>query len=348
MKKLPPIYLLSDKFKGSVTIQGRTKYSTKRNGGLVIVHGNLQFTYNASFAKYSVLVKCLRRSSLTIKELDTLINKNFQQTERDNAWFFVRTLIINNIITPYDNYISLTYHKSSSFGHFNQPSNDDIHLLQINHEKNDFNSKSEIYEDIEKVCNINKEAEYLQKLLNKRISTRVFNNTAIKREELNYILWASSGKITDSPYSKSSMHRTIPSAGALHSIKVYIACLNVMDVQAGVYEYDQSANELLPQNIKLPEKIETLFVTKHISYNQASCIIFLASFPQFMLGKYGDRGYRYSLLEAGHAAQNISLASIACDIGSVVVGGFDDDSVNSWLGLNLKAEHSLYSIVLGR
>ena len=44
-------------------------------------------------------------------------------------------------------------------------------------------------------------------------------------------------------------------------------------------------------------------------------------------GKYGKREHRYVQMEAGHAAQNVSLQALSLDLGTVVIGAFDDDAV---------------------
>ena len=44
-------------------------------------------------------------------------------------------------------------------------------------------------------------------------------------------------------------------------------------------------------------------------------------------GKYGKRGVRYAIVEAGHIGQNILLQSEAMGLGAGVVGAFNDDKV---------------------
>ncbi len=61
----------------------------------------------------------------------------------------------------------------------------------------------------------------------------------------------------------------------------------------------------------------------------------------------GERGCRFALLEAGHIAQNILLATTALDLGAVAVGGFIDDEVNEILDIDGVDEFSIYLIAIG-
>jgi SagB-type dehydrogenase family enzyme len=67
-----------------------------------------------------------------------------------------------------------------------------------------------------------------------------------------------------------------------------------------------------------------------------------------LMHKYGDRGYRYILLEAGHAAQNMCLAAASLDLGALPVGGFFDSYVAELLELNQEQEALLYALGFGR
>ena len=75
-------------------------------------------------------------------------------------------------------------------------------------------------------------------------------------------------------------------------------------------------------------------------------LIFTAVFER-TLKKYGPRGYRYVLFEAGHAAQNASLLAGESGVASVCVGGFRDGRLNEYLGLDGRSEAALYVVGLG-
>ncbi|WP_136687574.1 nitroreductase family protein [Halorhabdus amylolytica] len=60
--------------------------------------------------------------------------------------------------------------------------------------------------------------------------------------------------------------------------------------------------------------------------------------------RYGPRGRsRYVLMEAGHAAENVSLQAEALDLSTVVVGAFRDDDVRSLP--DLSDEHRPLSVI---
>jgi SagB-type dehydrogenase family enzyme len=63
--------------------------------------------------------------------------------------------------------------------------------------------------------------------------------------------------------------------------------------------------------------------------------------------KYGERSYRFALLEAGHIAQNLLLAATAEGVAALPVGGFVEDKLNALLGLNGRDEFAVYLILLG-
>jgi nitroreductase len=54
-----------------------------------------------------------------------------------------------------------------------------------------------------------------------------------------------------------------------------------------------------------------------------------------------------TLIEVGHATQNIHLQATALGLGTVPIGAFDDQKVSALLNL-LKSEAPLYIIPVGR
>jgi SagB-type dehydrogenase family enzyme len=63
--------------------------------------------------------------------------------------------------------------------------------------------------------------------------------------------------------------------------------------------------------------------------------------------QYGDRGVRFTHLEAGHAAQNICLQAVSLEMSTVTVGSFNDGEVKKSLNLS-DNEEPLYIMPVGR
>jgi SagB-type dehydrogenase family enzyme len=63
--------------------------------------------------------------------------------------------------------------------------------------------------------------------------------------------------------------------------------------------------------------------------------------------KYGLRGYRYALIEAGHLAQNLLLAAAALGLVAVPIAGFFDGRVDAALSLDGVNESVLYWLCVG-
>jgi SagB-type dehydrogenase family enzyme len=56
------------------------------------------------------------------------------------------------------------------------------------------------------------------------------------------------------------------------------------------------------------------------------------------MGKYGERGIRYALIEVGHVAQNLFLQAETLGLGAEIVGAFHDEEVSKVIGIPPKHE----------
>src|SRR6202007_2975935 len=63
--------------------------------------------------------------------------------------------------------------------------------------------------------------------------------------------------------------------------------------------------------------------------------------------KYANRGYRYTLIEAGHVAQNAYLFCAKHHLGLLEYGGFRDELVGKELRLKYPEESVLLSLFVG-
>jgi len=171
--------------------------------------------------------------------------------------------------------------------------------------------------------------------LNKRTSTRRFSKEAVTMQEISLLLWASSGKTAG---GTTSATRTIPSAGGIYPVRVYLLAKEVESLERGVYLYDPMAHTVtLVKKGDLSKDLSQAAIGQTFVRTAPACIIITALTDR--TGRvYGDRGVeRYVHMDAGHAAQNIYLVAASLSLGTVEVGAFIDEKVKEVLGLEKEA-----------
>lgn len=175
-----------------------------------------------------------------------------------------------------------------------------------------------------------------------RRSERRFSGAALSLADLGALIFAGYG--LDSP---GAAHRAAPSAGGLFPLELYPVLLNVAGVGRGLCHYDVRRHglERLTTGRDLDLLRRAVFVDDLIE-TASTVIVITAVFGRTKI-KYGERGYRFALLEAGHVAQNIILAATALGLGSCPIGGFVDDHLNDLLDLDGLDEAVLYLVVVG-
>ncbi len=180
----------------------------------------------------------------------------------------------------------------------------------------------------------------LEEVLLARRSVRSFSDKAVTLEQLSQLLWAGQG-ITD-PAGK----RTVPSAGGLYPLKIYVVIGSIEGVAAGVYVYEPATHSMT--RVIEGDRRETLTQAAlgQASVRQAALDIVITGTYEITTSKYGERGIRYVQLEAGHAAQNICLQAVGLKLGAVTIGAFDDSSVQKALDISEDAT-PLYIIPVG-
>lgn len=142
--------------------------------------------------------------------------------------------------------------------------------------------------------------------------------------------------------------RVIPSGGALYPLEIYIYAAAVEDLEPGLYHYDPEEHclDALPLSEHRVHPAP-LFVQRDLVAD-AAAILFVSAIFQRSIFKYGDRGYRFVLLEAGHLGQNAVLSASATGLASATVGGFFDRELDRYLGFDGLSESTIYALLLGR
>lgn len=118
-------------------------------------------------------------------------------------------------------------------------------------------------------------------------------------------------------------------------------------LEDGVYHYDVLAHTLqLMQRGDIFPLVEPTFYTFPF-IRDANLVIAIAAVFLRTQKKYGPRGYRYILLEAGHVGQNVCLKASELGLATLCMGGFVDSDLNALLGLPMSREGVVYTIGAG-
>lgn len=186
-------------------------------------------------------------------------------------------------------------------------------------------------------------------LVSERYSCRRFTNEPVQLQDVANILFAGYGKCSTIILGENEfIWRTVPSGGGLYPLELYLLVTNVAGLEPGIYHYVITPGLLeIVKIVNLPKSfLENIFM--HQPYVAAAPLIIVAtSVIERTMKKYFDRGYRYILFEAGHAFQNMNLMSIACQLGSMNIGGFFDADMCKVLGIDMEEEVPLYAMAVG-
>ena len=181
-------------------------------------------------------------------------------------------------------------------------------------------------------------------VMRKRRSIRSFSPKPINKEQLGYLLWASTGIQRKQGGYK---FRTVPSAGALYPIETYLVVNNVEDLAKGVYHYSVKVHLL--EELKLGDfrkEVTLAALGQRMCMEAAVVLIWTAIFFRSKW-KYKQRAYRYIYLDAGHIAQNLALSATSIGLGSCQIGALYDDELNQIVNVDGSEESAIYMSAVG-
>ena len=181
----------------------------------------------------------------------------------------------------------------------------------------------------------------VESTLLKRRSVRDFKKDPLTLFQISQLLWAAQGATNPRGF------RTAPSAGATYPLETYIVAGNVQGLTTGIYKYRPHGHELIRTVPGDRRKNLSRAALGQSWVSAAPVVMVFSAIYGRTTERYGDRGIMYVHMEAGHAAQNVSLQAISLGLGTVMVGAFHDGSVKSVM--NLKGEEQpLYIIPIGK
>ncbi len=187
----------------------------------------------------------------------------------------------------------------------------------------------------------------LRAAIERRQSCRTYQERSLTLEELSYLLWLTQGvkRVTNRPVTL----RTVPSAGARHAFETYLLVNSVAGLEPGLYRFAACEHALvkLETGGNIREQITEASGGQQQIYHSAVTFLWVAV-AERMVWRYVERGYRYLHLDAGHVCQNLYLAAEAIDCGVCAIAAYDDEMLNSALGLDGRDLFVIYLASLGK
>ena len=149
--------------------------------------------------------------------------------------------------------------------------------------------------------------------------------------------------ILDAAYGvRDERRRTVPSGGGLYPLELYVVLRG-----GGVHRYDPELHALEEHDLGDPWPALVLSSPIPSLLDDASAAILVLGVFGRTRFKYGQRGYRFALLEAGHVGQNVVLAAAALDVVALPFGGYYDARLDELVGADGVEESVVYAVVLG-
>lgn len=128
-------------------------------------------------------------------------------------------------------------------------------------------------------------------------------------------------------------HRAFPSAGASYATEVFVVGWRVENHTGRMLYYDPVDHGLVTLPDPSPPWPEAQSRINAPVTGEPACLVVATLFPDRLTAKYGERGGRFALLEAGAVMQQLSLTTADLGLAGVVVGGLIDDYWLARLGL---------------
>ena len=181
----------------------------------------------------------------------------------------------------------------------------------------------------------------VEEALLKRRSQRNYSNKPLSIAYLSQLIFAASG------ITSERGGRTAPSAGSKRPMEIYMIVNNVEGLEPGIYHYAVKQHSL--EIIKFGNYRKDIISAglEQAMLGDANVTFVITAIFDRVRQKYGERGFRYSYMEAGHISQNIYLQSVSLGVGSVCVGAFFDEKVNELIGIDGIDEAAIYLHAVG-
>jgi SagB-type dehydrogenase family enzyme len=185
------------------------------------------------------------------------------------------------------------------------------------------------------------DAGCLEGLLHGRRSVRAFAESGLTIDDAARLLFAGQG------VNRPKGLRTVPSAGALYPLELYLVVGDVPPLGPGVYRYRPVEHDLVKTADGDRRKLVAEACLNQLWMADAPAQIVICAVYERVTARYGQRGKQYVHMEAGAASQAIALEAVSLGLGTTFVGAFGDERLQGILG-SRSEERPLLVLPVGR
>lgn len=193
---------------------------------------------------------------------------------------------------------------------------------------------------------------------NMRHSVRKFSGDPMQLDDLATLCYAAAGithTTTGTPVDGGPNYefqcRSVPSSGGLYGLDCYCYAMRVAKLPPFTYKYMpyyHSLEKLHPE-AKAERFLESCVGADEtgLDLDKLAVVMVIVGNPQKAVRKYGARGVRYLLLEAGMMAMSMDLTATALGYGSLHYQSFLDDKIEETLAITDRPNYVLHTLLLG-
>lgn len=139
--------------------------------------------------------------------------------------------------------------------------------------------------------------------------------------------------------------RAFPSAGGLYCVETYLVIRRVSGLANGVYHYAPQ-DHCLHVLRRGPNAWKKMCIAIDQPIGEPAAFVVESVRLRPLLSKYGLRGFRFALMEAGAASEALDLAATSLGLASLWLGGFGDEDVWDIVGVSPLQEVEIPLLIL--
>jgi SagB-type dehydrogenase family enzyme len=167
--------------------------------------------------------------------------------------------------------------------------------------------------------------------------------TPLTLAQLATLLYCAYGVTGQSDAVPSRLTRAVPSAGEVYPLDILFHTRSVESLDPGLYHYSPIRHELHRViDGDQTAAIASALPNRSVAVEATMVLFIVAAFPR-MTARFGERGYRHALVEAGHVGQNLRLAATGLRFACLNIGEYFDRKVDELLRLD-GVRHSTVSM----